>query len=210
MEELTLDLVQVGGGALDVLQKGEVRALHVKDFSIGRAPVTQALWEEIMGTGNNPAYFQGKEQPVENVDLDQVAEFLSRLSRRLHAQLRLPTTAEWLFAATGGTHSEGYDFAGSDKAIEIGWTKKNSHAMTQPARLKLPNELGLYDMTGNVHELTVTSAGDETIYPLCGGSFEQDEQVLKLRATSEGPVLWPRYVFQQPTLDVGFRVAMSH
>lgn len=122
-----------------------------KDYYIGETEVTQDLWYEIMG--NNPSYDTGgKKLPVENVSWDDCQEFCKALSERTGRTFRLPTSAEWEFAARGGNKSQGYIYSGSNKADEVGWTEENSGGTIHTVKQKNPNELGLYDMTGNVWE----------------------------------------------------------
>lgn len=131
------------------------------DYHIGETEVTQELWEAVMGT--NPSRFNGddyKQHPVDSVSWDNCQEFVTELNQLLADQLngrtfRLPTNAEWEYAARGG-HKMGqeYIFAGSDIANEVAWYSryKNELTYSQPVQEKMPNELGLYDMSGNVEE----------------------------------------------------------
>ena len=122
-----------------------------KDFYIGETEVTQDLWNEIMGY--NPSYDTGgKKLPVERVSWDDCQEFCKALSERTGRTFRLPTSAEWEFAARGGNKSQGYIYSGSNKANEVGWTEENADGSIHTVKQKNPNELGLYDMTGNVWE----------------------------------------------------------
>lgn len=132
------------------------------DYHIGETEVTQELWEAVMGT--NPSRFNGddyKQHPVDSVSWDNCQEFVTELNQLLADQLngrtfRLPTNAEWEYAARGG-HKMGqeYIFAGSDIANEVAWYSiKNEQNLeySQPVKGKMPNELELYDMSGNVEE----------------------------------------------------------
>ncbi|WP_353484869.1 SUMF1/EgtB/PvdO family nonheme iron enzyme, partial [Haliscomenobacter sp.] len=130
----------------------EIHAVTLPDFAIGKYPVTQALWAAIMG--DNPANFQGANRPVEQVSWEDAQRFLQKLNAtdtRLAADqhFRLPSEAEWEYAARGGQKSEGYRYTGSNVLDEVGWYNQNSHGQTQPVGLKLPNELGICDMSGN-------------------------------------------------------------
>lgn len=134
-----------------------VHEIALSDFSIGKYPVTQALWKAVMGQANNPSFFTGDRRPVESVSWDEAKTFIDKLNEktgRTAAGLayRLPTEAEWEYAARGGQLSQDYLYAGSDDLKEVGWFRENSHEETKTVGLKLPNELGLYDMSGNVFE----------------------------------------------------------
>ncbi len=133
-------------------------AVTVSDFYIGKYPVTQALWKAVMN-GENPSNFQGDDHPVEQVSWDDAQAFIKQLneltkSSRPAGQLyRLPTEAEWEYAARGGKyHAEGYKYAGSDRLKDVGWFADNSEGGTKPVGLKYANQLGLHDMSGNVDE----------------------------------------------------------
>ena len=122
----------------------------LSSFSIGKYPVTQAQWQAVMN--NNPSRFKGGNLPVENVTWYDVQMFIARLNALTGKQYRLPTEAEWEFAARGGNRSRGYQYAGSNDVTEVGWVRENSDNRTHPVGLKPANELGLHDMNGNVRE----------------------------------------------------------
>ena len=123
----------------------------VSDFYIGQTEVTQALWAAVMDTV--PSIFQNQpSNPVENVTWDECQVFIQRLNRLTGVTFRLPTEAEWEFAARGGTNSKNTKCAGAAKPDDVAWFRDNSLSTTHPVGLKLPNELGLYDMNGNVWE----------------------------------------------------------
>ncbi|MDD7726150.1 MAG: SUMF1/EgtB/PvdO family nonheme iron enzyme, partial [Bacteroidales bacterium] len=116
----------------------------------------QALWKAVLG-GSNPSYSVGDNLPVERVHWDYCQIFIKELNRLLFNQLgglrfALPTEAQWEFAARGGNKSKGYKYAGSNNIDDVAWYDKNSGKQTHPVALKQPNELGLYDMIGNVFE----------------------------------------------------------
>ncbi|MEM9723341.1 MAG: formylglycine-generating enzyme family protein [Bacteroidota bacterium] len=127
-----------------------VHQVSLKSFYLGKYPVTQALWEAIMG--GNPSSFKGADRPVEQVSWEDTQDFLQKLNTLTSKTYRLPSEAEWEYAARGGNHSEGYLYAGSDRLEQVGWYSKNSDGWTQPVGQKLGNELGIYDMCGNVSE----------------------------------------------------------
>lgn len=118
-------------------------------YYIGKYEVTQKLWKAVMGS--NPSGFKGDNLPVENVSWNDVQEFLKKLNAMTGKQYRLPTEAEWEFAARGGNSSRGYKYSGGN-IDNIAWYGNNSGDKTHAVGTKLPNELGIYDMSGNVYE----------------------------------------------------------
>ena len=122
----------------------------VGDFYIGKYEVTQAQWKAVMGS--NPSCFKGDDLPVENVSWNDVQEFIRKLNALTGRTYRLPTEAEWEYAARGGNKSQGYKYAGSNNIETVAWYYGNSGSKTHPVGGKSPNELGLYDMSGNVFE----------------------------------------------------------
>jgi len=148
-------------GSADNDAKSDQRPVHkvtVSDFSIGQTEVTQELWRAVMG--RTPSEFSGKNLPVDNVTWDECHKFVAVLNQLLHEtgqlssdqNFHLPTEAQWEFAARGGNKSKSYKYAGSNDINAVAWTRDNADDMTHPVASKLPNELGLYDMSGNVWE----------------------------------------------------------
>jgi formylglycine-generating enzyme required for sulfatase activity len=125
---------------------------YVSTFRIGKTEVTQALWKAVMGS--NPSRFEGDNLPVERVSWNDCKTFISKLNSITGENFRLPTEAEWEYAARGGNKSHGYKYSGSNSIGQVAWYTDNSGSTTHPVATKSPNELGIYDMTGNVWEWT--------------------------------------------------------
>ena len=173
---VSFNMVKVKGGSFTmnmelpvtptvVLFQDSTLDVTVADYSIGQTEVTQGLWLAVMG--KNPSYFSTTEiymverdrdfgddlnRPVEWVSWDDCHVFIEKLNALTGRFFRIPTEAEWEFAARGGNKTHGYPYAGSDNIDEVAWCLGNSDNMTHPVGQKKPNELGLYDMTGNVRE----------------------------------------------------------
>ena len=120
------------------------------DYYIGKYEVTQALWQAVMG--NNPSNFKGDNLPVGYVSWKDCQKFISKLNSITGKTFRLPTEAEWEYAAHGGKKSRGYQYSGSNNISDVAWYGDNSDDKTHPVGSKQGNELGIYDMTGNVWE----------------------------------------------------------
>lgn len=119
-------------------------------FYICKYEVTQKLWSEVMG--ENPSQMQGDDLPVEQVNWDDCQAFIAKLNKLTGMNYRLPTEVEWEYACRGGKYSKGYAYSGSDDIDKVAWYDGNSGGRTHPVGQKMPNELGLYDMSGNVWE----------------------------------------------------------
>ena len=125
-------------------------SVTLSGYYIGKYEVTQELWKAVMGS--NPSRFKGDNLPVEQVSWDDVQEFLRKLNAMTGKRYRLPTEAEWEFAARGGNSSRGYKYSGSNSLGSVAWYYDNSGSRTHAVGTKSPNELGIYDMSGNVWE----------------------------------------------------------
>jgi len=131
-------------------------------YSISKYEVTQKLWKQVMGTSLSQQrnlvnkdlqlFGEGDDYPMYYVNYDDVQEFISRLNKATGKQYRLPTEAEWEYAARGGIRSKNTKFSGSKEMDSVGWYGENSGDTAHPVGSKLPNELGIYDMSGNVYE----------------------------------------------------------
>ena len=151
------------------------------DYYIGKFEVTQALWQAVMGS--NPAKNKGDNLPVEKVTWTECQDFIKKLNELTGKNFRLPTALEWVYAARGGSKSSGYKYSGSNKLSEVAWFDSNSKDKTHPLGTKMPNELGLYDMSGNVWEWCQdlgksTKKSSKSLHGasriLCGGSWSDN------------------------------------
>ena len=138
-------------------QKGEANSdekpahpVVLNCFNLCKYEVTQELWEAVMG--DNPSHFKGKNLPVENVSWDDCQKFIMKLNELTGKKYRLPTEAEWEYAARGGSNSMHYKYSGGNYAEYVSWCYINSMDKTHTVGMMKPNELGLYDMSGNVWE----------------------------------------------------------
>ena len=132
--------------------------VKLSSYYIGETEVTQALWQAVMGS--NPSYYEGSNLPVENVSWNDCQEFITKLNAMTGQKFRLPTEAEWEFAARGGNNSKGYKYSGSNNIDDVAWYYGNSGSNTHAVKTKQPNELGIYDMSGNVWEWCSDWYGD--------------------------------------------------
>ena len=178
MNGISIDMVKVEAGTFMMgAETGDETPRHMvkltKDYYIGKYEVTQRLWQCIMD--ENPSKFKANNLPVESVSWNDCQRFIQRLNQLTGRHFRLPTEAEWEYAALGGNKSKGYIFSGGNNVDGIGWYSKNCNGTTQPVGMKKPNELGIYDMSGNVSEYCVDQydkyEADFQVNPIGGGIF---------------------------------------
>ena len=155
---VSFKMVKVGGGTFQMgsndseaySNEKPVHSVTLSDYYIGETEVTQALWMAVMG--NNPSKWKGDNLPVEQVSWDECRTFIGKLNSLTGKNFRLPTEAEWEYAARGGRKSNGYKYSGSNTLGNVAWYTDNSGSQTHSVKAKQANELGLYDMSGNVWE----------------------------------------------------------
>ena len=175
----------------------------VDDFLIGETEVTQELWFAVMG--NNPSHFKNNEGnfPVENVSWNDVQVFIKKLNAITGQQFRLPFEAEWEYAARGGKKSTDKKYAGSDNVDEVAWYKDNAGGKTHAVATKKPNELGIYDMSGNVWEWCEGHSADnqKLTSHMRGSAYHNAAQIERITL---------RYTYPVATRDysVGLRLAL--
>ncbi len=157
---VSFDMVEVVGGTFTMGATAEqgsdasedenpAHQVTLSSYMIGKTEVTQELWQAVIGS--NPSYFKGSNLPVEQVSWEDCQEFITKLNALTGKNFRLPTEAEWEFAARGGSNSQGFKYSGSN-TVDVAWYNINSSSTTHPVATKAPNELGIYDMSGNVWE----------------------------------------------------------
>ena len=232
---IIIDLVLVEGGTFQMGATPELTALApyapdadelpvhsvtLDTYYMGQYEVTQALWIEIMGS-NPSQMIKNNDCPVDGISHTQCLQFIQKLNERTGMQFSLPTEAQWEYAARGGKKSQGYLYSGSNDATEIGWVMENMGDIGQhPGGEKAPNELGIYDMTGNVMEWCLDYYGPYTseaqtnptgakanasdnVCVVRGGSY-WDESARWCRNTKRN-----RYPENYAQMDLGLRLVLN-
>ena len=232
VSDITFKMLYVEGGTFIMgatsEQGGEgydnekpTHSVTLNSFYMGETEVTQALWKAVMGT--NPSQFHGNNLPIEMVSWDDCQTFINKLNTMLSEQLdgkqfALPTEAEWEYAARSGKRNKGYKYSGCNNLNEVAWHDDNSESKTHPVGTKQPNELGLYDMCGNVWEWCQdwysyyecgaqtnptgpTSSHPNRVYR--GGSWDYDARFCRVSGRGS---FYPEYRGS----DLGFRLSLKN
>lgn len=190
-----------------------VHQVTLSDYYIGQTEVTQALWQAVMGS--NPSWWKGGNLPVEEVSWDDCQDFIGRLNKITGENFSLPTEAQWEFAARGGNYSKGYKYSGSNDIDAVAWYY-NSNSETHPVATKQANELGIYDMSGNVCEWCYDWYGDYSSAAVTdptgptsgsrrvnrGGSWNHGANLCRCAVRITG-------MPKEPDYDLGLRLALK-
>ena len=213
---VSIEMIRVKSGSFDmgnVFNEPIHRVTLTNDYYLGKYEVTQALWKTVMG--NNPSFFKEDNNPVEQVSWDDCQIFIEKLNALTGFHFRLPTEAEWEYAESGGRKSRGYRYSGSNTLGDVAWHNGNSGSKTHTVGTKQPNELGIYDMTGNVAEWCQDVYG-----PYASGSLKNPMGAKegKNRVVRDGDYSHDFKILREPRLDLspearsrmlGFRLALS-
>ena len=188
--DFNYEMVFVRGGTFQMGSldgQRDERPVHdvtLDDFFIGKYEVTQEQWRQIMNSDPTDMIFKRCiNGPVNAVSWIDIQEFIIRLNEKKGTKYRLPTEAEWEYAARGGGKSKGYKYSGSDYADNVAWYRSNSGNQVLPVGTKLPNELGIYDMSGNVFEF-------------CSDYYSKDYYNISPKENPQGPITGNRKVLR--------------
>ena len=223
--EIVTSMVYVNGGTFSMGSENTafpneqpIHKVTLSDYYLAKVTITQKQWTTIMG--ENPLwsenYGKGDDFPANFISYEQAKQFISRLIRYSGLHFRMPTEAEWEYAACGGQHSQGYGYSGSDDANKVAWHRGNANGTMHPVAKLVPNELGLYDMSGNVWEwcsdwygiypygsvTNPTGPSTGTIRVVRGGSFTYDAEFSRCKTRNYLPET-------NQSLAVGLRLAIS-
>lgn len=200
---ITFNMVFVKGGTFNAGNpEGTQRIETVADFRICDTEVSRRLWELVMGYVPMPyrGLKQGVDYPVNYVSWNDVKKFIDKLNSMTDLKFRLPTEAEWEYAARGGEKSQGYKYSGSNRLQDVA-VYMSLVGKPAPLKSKSPNELGLFDMSGNVAEWC--DNGQESVTkPVRGGSFTSEVNLCKVYETAERDVDYRE-------ASVGLRLVLS-
>ena len=159
--EIASSMVEIQSGVFDmgtyssgIEDEGPTHSVYLSEYHIAKTTITQQQWQAIMGSHElwNEQYGKGDNYPANYISYTQALEFINKLNSYSNLRFRLPTEAEWEFAACGGTVSHDYLYSGSNNANEVAWHRDNAQEKMHPVAMLNHNELGLYDMSGNVWE----------------------------------------------------------
>ncbi len=228
-KKLPTEMIWVEGGSFEMgsnstaarNREKPVHQVTLDSFYIGQTEVTQALFEQVMGW--NYSYFQCETCPVNNISWSQVQLFIGRLKLATGKKFRLPTEAEWEYAAKGGQDSKDFLFSGSNIIDEVAWFAGNADKRSHPVAEKKANELGLYDMTGNLWEFCqddmsrIAYSHTSSINPLYSKTDNPKQKSMKvIRGSGYEFAANESEVFKRDGAtnnvrmpDIGFRLAMS-
>lgn len=198
-----------------------VKQVSLDAFYIGKYELTQDVFEQIMGWNNS--YFTCDNCPVNNISWFNIQLFIERLNLATGKKFSLPTEAQWAYAAKGGNKSQGYKYSGSNNINEVAWFADNASNKSHPVGLKKPNELGLYDMTGNLWEFCLDDMSrlaysrTESHNPFLGNKNDLKRKSMKvIRGGGYEFSATENLVFMRDgatnnvrMADIGFRLAMS-
>ena len=197
-------------------EMGPEHEVTLDSYYICMFEVTQELWSQVMGNFDLPSANLGVRRPVEKVTWEDCQKFITKLNRLTGMKFRLPTEAEWEFAACGGNKSQGFIFAGSDDGYDVGCIYRDNEYATDDVGSLPPNELGIYDMTGNVWEWCEDNYGKYTAEPQKNPVYKDGTKVHVIRGGSwvnaqrscENKVR-SKLLGSSGTEAIGFRLAIS-